>query len=242
MTALLNAELLKLRTTRTFAALVGSAAALSLLLVTLTASLDSGFAESDLRSLFAGDFSGLFVMLLGAIAMSGEWRHRTIATSVLAAPDRVRLLAAKTLSYAGASFVLSLLVTLAVMLVGTLILSGRGEATLGVVELADVLWRNLAVAVLLGAFGVGVGAVVRNQVAAVTGLLMLGFAVEPTLATVLPEVARFGPILGAPNGILGVAFGEGAPLAPGLAAAVSIAWVSTAFAAAAALLRGRDLV
>jgi hypothetical protein len=52
MTALLDAELLKLRTTRTFAALAGAACGLSLLLVTLTASLRSGFAEDDIRALF----------------------------------------------------------------------------------------------------------------------------------------------------------------------------------------------
>lgn len=248
MTALLHAELLKLRTTRTFAALVGAALALSLLVVTLTATLDSHFAESDLRSLFASNFTGLFILLLGAIGMTGEWRHRTIASSVLAAPDRVRLLFAKTLSYAAAGVVLSLVVSVAVMLVGTLILSSGGEPTLGIVDLADVLWRNLAVAALLGALGVGVGALVRNQVVTVSGLLILGLVLEPTLTTLVPEVGRFGPTEGAPSGILGLEFGgdssepQTALLALGPALAVSIAWAGAAFAAAAGRLRGRDLV
>ena len=90
--------------------------------------------------------------------MTGEWRHRTITGTVLAAPDRLRLLAAKAISYAVAGVVLSLLVTVATMLVGTLILAGRGEATLGAGGLADVLWRNLAVAALLGPLGVAFGA------------------------------------------------------------------------------------
>ncbi|MEA2322800.1 MAG: type transport system permease protein [Solirubrobacteraceae bacterium] len=243
MSTLLRAELLKLRTTRTFAALAGATLGLSLLIAILTTSLNHGFDDGDLRTLFGGDFTSVFILLLGAIGITGEWRHRTIASSVLAAPDRLRLLVAKTLSCAAAGVVLSLLVTAAIMVAGTVILSARGEATLGAVELADVLWRNLAVAALLGALGVGVGGLVRNQVVAVTGLLVVGLALEPALASLLPEVARFGPVLGAPRGILGgVDVPKGELLAPGVAVAVSVAWAAAAFAAGAASLRGRDLV
>ncbi len=245
MTRLLHAELIKLRTTRTFVALTGCALAASLLLVILTASL-STIDEVDLRTLFASDLSSVFIPLLAAIAVTGEWRHRTIASSVLAAPDRVRMLAAKTLAYALAGVVISLAVTASIMLAGTLIVSGRGGTTLGLSVLADVLWRNLAVAALLGALGVGVGTLLRNQIVAVTGLLIVGFAIEPMLATLVPEVAQFGPLVGAPSGILDITSGSAdalsAALAPALAATVSIAWASATFAAAAALLRRRDLV
>jgi ABC-2 type transport system permease protein len=239
MTALLHAELIKLRTTRTFAAVAAAALALSLLVVILRTTLDSGLAAQDARSLFGGNVTGLFMLLLGAIGITGEWRHHTIATSILAAPHRVRLLAAKALSYAAAGVVLSLITTMATMLVGTLILSASGDATIGLVEL-DVLWRNLAIAALLGALGVGVGALVRNQIVAVTGLLIIGLFLEPTLSTLVPDVAQFGPMVGAPTGILGL--DDANLLAPGLALAVSIGWASAAFATAAARLRGRDLV
>ena len=92
--------------------------------------------------------------------MAGEWRHRTITSTVLAAPDRLRLLTAKTLSYAVAGVVLSL-----------------------------------------------------------------------------------GPTAGAPNGIVGMnPIDDGELLAPGLAVVVMLAWIAVGFAAAAALLRGGDLV
>ena len=244
MSALLRAELLKLRTTRTFFALTGSAVALSLLVVVLTASLDEGFSERDVRDLFLSDFTGLFILLLGVIGMAGEWRHRTITGTVLAAPVRTRLLAAKTLSYAVAGAVISFIVTVTIMAVGTIILSARDETTAGDGDLADVLWRNLVVAAFLGAFGVCVGALVRNQIVAIVGLLVFSFAVEPTLIALASEVGRFGPTIGAPNGFLDLnGFGDDEQqLAPVAALAVMVGWVALGFTAGAALLQRRDLV
>jgi hypothetical protein len=241
MTRLLQAELLKLRTTRTFAALVGCAVAASLLFVILATTLTNA-DEVDLRTLLLSNPGSIFVVLLGAIGITGEWRHRTIACSVLAAPDRVRLLTAKTLAYALAGAVVSLVVTASIMLAGTLIVSGRGGTTLALVELADVLWRNLAVAALLSALGVGVGALLRNQIVTVTALLILGLVLEPSLVQLVPQVARFGPTVGAPSGILDLGDAATPLLGPGPAAAVSIAWASAMFATGAAFLRGRDLV
>jgi len=245
VSALLRAELLKLRTTRTFFALTGSAVALSLLVVVLTASLnDEGFSERDVRDLFLSDFTGLFILLLGVIGMAGEWRHRTITGTVLAAPVRTRLLAAKTLSYAVAGAVISFIVTVTIMAVGTIILSARDETTAGAGDLADVLWRNLVVAAFLGAFGVCVGALVRNQIVAIVGLLVVSFAVEPTLIALASDVGRFGPTIGAPNGFLDLSgFGDDEQqLAPVAALAVMVGWVALGFTAGAALLQRRDLV
>jgi len=244
VSALLRAELLKLRTTRTFAALVGAALALSLLVVVLSALLSDDLNEEDVRTLFTADFTSLFILLLGVMGMAGEWRHRTITGTILAAPDRLRLLGAKVLAYAVAGVVLSLVVTVTIIAVGTLILSVRGETTVGVGDLADVLWRNLLVAALLGALGVCIGGLVRNQVVAMVGVLVLSFVLEPALFGLVPDVGRFGPTSGAPSGILGTqGFDESADLlAPGIALLVMLAWVGGAFGAAAALLRHRDLV
>lgn len=245
MSALLRAELLKLRTTRTFAALVAAALVLSLLVVVLTALLSDTLTEGDAHDLFTADFTGLFILLLGIMGMAGEWRHRTITGTVLAAPQRLRLLGAKLLSHAAAGALLSLIVTLAIMLVGTVVLSIRDQPTLAVADLADVLWRNLLVAALLGALGVGIGGLVRNQVVAIVGTLIFSFAIEPTLFALVPGVARFAPTQGAPSGIIEVdAFGDGdvARLAPGIAVLVMAGWIGLFFAAAGARLRRFDLV
>jgi ABC-2 type transport system permease protein len=237
MTALLHAELLKLRTTRTFAAVVGTAGGLSILLVVLATILSAG---RDPQELFTNNAITYIIVLLGAVGMTGEWRHRTITGSVLAAPDRLKLLTAKATSYALAGVVLSLLVTVTTMVVGTVILKTRGEETLGVSGLADVLWRNLTVAALLGPLGVAFGALIRNQIVTVVGLIALAAVVEPAVLQVAPDVGRFGPLAGVPAAVLGST--DPGLLAPGIAIGALIAWTGVVFAAAAVRLRRRDLV
>ncbi len=244
MSNLLRAELLKLRTTRTFVALVGVSLLLSLLVVVLTGLLSDRIAPEDARDVFTADFTGLFIMLLGVIGMAGEWRHRTITGTVLAAPDRLRLMAAKMLAYAAAGLLLSLIVTVTIMVVGAIIFSARGFEAVPFSDLADVLWRNLVVAALVGALGVGIGALLRNQVAAIVGVLILGFVIEPALFGLAPDVARFGPTQGAPSGIQDIEFfgEESDPLSPGVATLVMLGWIALFFAAAGVRLRRHDLV
>jgi ABC-2 type transport system permease protein len=240
---LLSAELLKLRTTRTFVTLVSVTVVLSLIVVGLTAILTDDFTEESVREMFTFDFSALFILLLGVTGMAGEWRHRTITSSVLAAPDRVRLLVAKLISYAVAGTVLSLIVTVALMALGTVILSLRDVTTLGLADLADVLWRNLLVAALLGAFGVCIGGIVRNQIVAIVGILIFAFALEPALLNLALEVGKFGPTTGAPSGIIGInPVDNGELLSPVVALLVMLGWVGLGFAITATLLRRRDLV
>jgi ABC-2 type transport system permease protein len=243
LTPLLRAELLKLRTTRTFAALVGASLALSLLVVALVAAIGDDLNEKDVRDLFTADFSSLFILLLGVIGMAGEWRHKTITSTVLVAPNRLQLLAAKTLSYALAGALLSLIITVVIMGVGTVILAGRGETTIGLIDLADVLWRNLVVAGLLGALGVCVGGLLRSQVVAIVGLLVFAFAVEPSVLAVADQVGRFGPTGALPGAIQETEpIDDATLLAPGIALLVMLAWVGSAFAATAVVLQRRDLI
>jgi ABC-2 type transport system permease protein len=242
VSALLRAELLKLRTTRTFAALVAAGVLLSLLLLVLNALLQDRFDEDDLKAMFAGDFTALFILLLGIMGITGEWRHRTITSSVLAAPDRLRLLAAKLISYAVAGAVLSFVVTVTLMIVGTTILSMRDIETLDLTGLLDVLWRNLVGAAYLGALGVCLGALLRNQVVALVGVLIAFIIVEPALIGLVNDVGRYAPLHGAPAGLLGVGFDDDDDflLAPAAAGLVMVAWLTVLFTAAATLLRRRD--
>jgi hypothetical protein len=85
--------------------------------------------------------------------------------------------------------------------------------------------------------------VVRNQVVALIGLLVLSFVVESLLFGLAPDVERYGPTRGAPGGIIDPSGSDGEDyLAPGAAILVMLAWIGAFFGAAAATLRTRDLV
>jgi ABC-2 type transport system permease protein len=246
MNALLRAELIKLRTTRTFAGMAGAAIAISLLITVLVAILTEPTEDSVLVDVFTSDVSGFFIFLLAIIGITGEWRHRTITSSLLAAPDRLRFLAAKTLAFTVAGAVLSVMVSIAIAIAGTVVLSLRDLPLPEAGELAAQLGRLAVVAALTGALAVGLGATVRNQVVAVVGLLLLGLLVEPMVTTLVPEVGRFGPFTALPTAVAGIpaedaGLGEVDLLAPGLAALVLLAWIGAAFAAGYAMLRGRDV-
>jgi ABC-type transport system involved in multi-copper enzyme maturation permease subunit len=246
MTALLRAELLKLRTTRTFIALTGVAVGTSLVICVLVTLLTKPTQESVLTDVFTIDTSGLFIIVLAIVGITGEWRHRTITSSLLAAPDRLRFLAAKTLAFAAAGLVLSLLISIAVAIVGMVILSARGLPTPHTGELLGQIARNAESAAFLGAFGLALGTLVRNQVVAIVGVLVLLLVVEPTLLGLAPAVGRFGPFSALPAGIQDIPPSDiGADkahlLSPALAALAMFAWIGAAFAAGAVLLRRRDL-
>ena len=135
-----------------------------------------------LTDVFTADTSGLFILILAVIGITGEWRHHTITSSLLAAPDRIRFLAAKMIAFAAAGLVLSLVISLAIGIVGLVDPRRPRPArrpTLG--DLIAQFARNAMVAALLAAFGVGLGALVRNQVVAIVGVLVLSFIVEPAL-------------------------------------------------------------
>jgi ABC-2 type transport system permease protein len=246
MSALLQAELLKLRTTRTFAALAVVAVGISLLLTALVAAITEPAANEVLADVFQSDTSGLFIMVLAIVGITGEWRHRTITSSLLAAPDRLGFLAAKTIAFAVAGVALSLLISIAVTAVGLAILGARGLPTPPAGDLIGQAGRNAAVAALLGGFGVAVGSLVRNQVVAVVGILILTLAIEPTLAGLAPKVERFGPTGGLATAVGGTdpgtsGFSKDDLLAPGLAALALLAWIAAFSAAGGALLRARDV-
>ncbi len=246
MIPLLSAELLKLRTTRTFAGFVAISIATSLLISVLVAILTEPTEESVLIDVYASDTSSFFILILAVIGISGEWRHRTITSSLLASPDRVRFLTAKTVAFVAAGVSLSLLIAISVAALGTTILTIRGLPLPDAGALVEQVARNLAVAAALAALGVAFGALLRNQVAAVVSLLVVMFAVEPVVVALAPGVGRYAPL-----GVLPVAAAGLPPEDAGLgdvdmlgATAATLAlvvWILATLAVAAALLARRDL-
>jgi hypothetical protein len=246
MTPLLHAELLKLSTTRTFIALTAVAVGLSVLLAVLVALLADPTSDSVIVDVFQSDTSGFFILILAIVGISGEWRHHTITSSLLAAPDRLAFLAAKTLAFALAGLALSVVVSIGLTVFGLAALEIADGPTPERGELIEAYGRSAGAAALSGAFGVGVGAIVRNQAVAIVGVLLLALAVEPILLGVAPDVGRFGPVSALPMAIVDIdptddsSIGD-ADLRPWVAVLTMFAWIAAFFVAAAALLNLRDV-
>jgi len=243
---LLRAELIKLRTTRTFYALAGVAVGLSLVLTVVTASIGESSQADVLSDVFQNDVSLLFIMILAIVGITGEWRHRTITSSLLAAPDRIRFLLAKTVAFAAAGALLSVAVSISIAIVAYGILGARDLPTPPLGDVIELLARNAGAAALLGAFGVGVGSLLRNQAVAIVGILIVISVVDSALGGLAPGVEAFSPTGGLPSAIQGLdPENVGSPevdfLAVVPAVAAMLVWIVALFGLGAALLISRDV-
>jgi ABC-2 type transport system permease protein len=244
MTRLVGAELLKLRTTRTFWGLVIATLALVLLIVVLTLVLDDFRTEDDVRSLLStAGASGLLLLVLGVVFGAGEYRHGTIASTLLVTPDRLRVMAAQALGCAAAGLAVGLGVAALTAAIGLPWLSARDAPRLSTGELLGIFFGGALYSALAAALGAGVGALLRNQVAAVVLVLVVLFIVDPTVSALVDGYTRFS------LGGLGVAMSGGSEddvggsgLLPfGVAALLWAAYTAVLVVAAAVLTARRDI-
>lgn len=206
MRALLDAELLKMRSTRATALLVLATLGLAVLTVATTVpgvmeenawiSID----DPDLLANVVGNGFGaplVLMTLLGVLAFTQEFRYGTITSTYLGEPRRTRVLVAKGLSLALASIAITIM-TLAVSLVCGIALIRSQD---GNVSVTDQFWQTVGAAFVVmaayGVVGVAVGALVPNQIAAVVGVLIWMLAVEQMVIPLFPEVGRWMPFAAA---------------------------------------------
>jgi ABC-2 type transport system permease protein len=187
---LVGAEFFKLRTTRTFWALIAASLGLVLLIVLLVTSLaDFSPQDQPLDDMMSvTGFVQAFMLVLGILAVTTEFRHGTVTPSLLVVPDRVRLTVAKLIASVLTGLVLGLVATGLVALIVKGIGGARDLDTSGDV-LKLIVGGTLATG-LYAALGVGIGAIVRNQVGAIVGSLVYIFVLE-SLLTLIPGVDDF---------------------------------------------------
>jgi ABC-2 type transport system permease protein len=198
MTRLVSAELFKLRSTRTFYGIAGGALALVLVIVILASSLGTWHTgDQPLRDMIGvSGFAQVFALVLGILAITSEFRHGTITPSLLVVPDRVKL----TLPKLGASMLtglaLGLVATGGAALIAALIFQLRGIDTgLAGSDVTKMIVGGTLATGLYAALGLGVGALVRNQVGAIVGSLVYLFVLE-NLLLIIKALRDFVPKYG----------------------------------------------
>ncbi|EON32124.1 hypothetical protein GTC6_14116 [Gordonia terrae C-6] len=134
------------------------------------------------RSIYAltSPIGYVFALVIGSLAVTGEFRHKTITASLLVEPRRGILLVAKLIAGIPMGLLYGVLGTLAVVATAAPILATVGDgAFLDDSSTLEVIGLSMLVMVLWTAMGVAFGAVVSNQVAAIVILLAFTQLVEP---------------------------------------------------------------
>jgi ABC-2 type transport system permease protein len=198
MTRLVSAEIFKLRSTRTFYGTAGGALALVLVIVILGASLGTWHTgDEPLRDMIGvSGFAQVFALVIGILAVTSEFRHGTITPSLLVVPDRVRLTLAKLGASLITGLVLGLLATGGAALIAVLIFKLRDINTgLAGSDVTKMIIGGTVATGLYAALGLGVGALVRNQVGAIVGSLVYLFVLE-NLLLIIKALRDFVPKYG----------------------------------------------
>jgi hypothetical protein len=200
MTRLVHAELLKLWTTRTTRVVLALAAAGTAALTVAVLSLagrpgQPSLGDDALRQLVGAPSGPLILaaLVLGILGMAGEFRHGTATPTFLVTPVRGRVVAATAV----AGLAVALVATVVVLAVAVPWLPAKGvQAPLADPGLAVRVGGLAAAVALSGALGTGIGALFRNQFAAVVaGLLVWQGGVEDLVVGILgrPALGRWLP-------------------------------------------------
>jgi hypothetical protein len=238
MTTLIRGELIKAITTRTIFAYAAMAVVLAVgqVLASLLPGWGDLMSQDDKKEALGG--LPLLVLLLAIVGAAGEYRHRTAAPAALVAGrDAGRLLVARAGAYAVAGAAVAALATVITLAVGLPLLADRPGPAVSAGDVALIAGGSLVAAALSAIFGVALGALVRNQVAAVTGTLVVIFVVLPLVQALSGTILDVTPF-GAAQGVAGAGL---TTLSTGAAAVVLVSWTLVALVAAVVGERRRDI-
>jgi ABC-2 type transport system permease protein len=197
MKNLIRAEFIKLFTTRGAAGILLGATAISV--VAYVAPGENAVAEftkplyEQQSFFFTAVLMRVLLLVLGIRAVTEELRHGTVTPSLLAAPRRGRLVAAKVLTLAVGGTAIALVAGAA--LVGTALSVAAVNGAEFQIGASD--WSTFAGMALTGALwpviGAGLGLIVPSQVAATVGGLVWLMAIEDMIRMRLDDLGGYLP-------------------------------------------------
>ncbi len=186
MTRLVGAELLKLRTTRLLLWL----GLMTLALVGLIISLNSGSSSAEDLSRVSNQrdlvttaaIAALIALILGIVVPTVEYSHNTIGATFLVAPLRGRVIWAKAVAAMCAGAALAAFAWAVAVVLSALWLWAKSvHSHVWSHETLILLVGLLLASALTGAMGVGFGALIRRQTAAIIVALVWLLVGEPLL-------------------------------------------------------------
>jgi hypothetical protein len=194
---LIRAELVKLRTTQVWFWLLIAALAISVLAVLGNFLSDPGVhSAKDVPQIFgSSDIASLAVFVLGVLGVTTEFRYQTITPTVLITPSRWTLITAKMIAYALLGILYALACVILQLAMTLPWLATRNISfDLGDPDLRRALFGLFLVLALYGIIGLGVGALLKNQIVAVTvGVIFL--LILQNLLAAIPGVRHAWPYM-----------------------------------------------
>lgn len=233
MRKLVAAEVRKLSTTRSFYLLLAGVVVLALVSVVDPERSAATFAKpfhEQTFVFFTSLLTRILVLVMGIRAITDELRYGTIVSTLVVSPRRGRLMAAKgvTVSLAGALLAVTGWVA---MVAAASALAAMDGTTL---SLGAGAWRSLAGTAVAGVtwalVGLGLGAIVRNQLVATVGGLVWLMGLEDAVRGWLGDVAMYLP---GQSGLALTIGSSGRALAVGAATMAAYALAATLAGAAA---------
>ncbi len=190
---LVRAEMLRLRTMRSLW-LVAAIGLLEVVLTTLGEVLPRSGGGAALgpssvqRAMGLPASATIWVAIMGILVVTVEYRHATATGLFLATPRRLVAISVKAVVTLGFAIGYALLLIGVTLAISVPVDASRHEVLIS--DPASALIITLEVVVVLGLFaliGVGLGAAVRNQVAAVLGFVGWIVGVDGVLAAILAD-------------------------------------------------------
>ena len=167
------------------------------------------------------DVSRLLALVLGVLIITGEYRHKTVTPTFLAEPRRGRVVMAKSGIGFGAGVLLGALTMLTGLILGVVLVSVKVHSCLGLGGVAQGMsqamcsaqhgvyyvatthnmwheWSRIAPGVVLGTglfgiYGLGLGALLKNQIVAIVVGLVFTLVVESIIGAIWPSIGEYLP-------------------------------------------------
>lgn len=212
-----TAERVKLTTTRSPWWCAGVAGFLSLGIAALTSAVVHGVDLTPAAvTIGLATFGVPVLMILATLTITGEFRTGMIRTTFMATPNRVLVLAAKSVISAVFAAVFAVVTGIASIALARALADEQDGLALSLAQSGS--WRTIGAVALYAAlaavFAVSLGALLRHAAGVITILLLLPFVLEPLLSA-LPRVGEaIGPFMPFRNAqeFTGVPWFRGVPL------------------------------
>lgn len=125
--------------------------------------------------------AGVALLVLGLLGLTTEFRHKTITPTLLATPNRWRLLTGKAASYGVFAIVYAIFCVVVNFAIAIIWLSAAGVPVEFGHGVPGGVGKAFLTLVLTGMFGLGLGALIRNQAAAMVFGIVYFFILDNVL-------------------------------------------------------------